>query len=467
MQVRFITLFVFIALLSVQCSKDKTPSGELIPIDSEQFPGGEQTSFVFTENAFGQPAPGLTGPDANYFYTGNSLFNQNWVAAPASTTARDGLGPTLNAHNCSACHFKDGRGRPPVYYDELATGFLIRLSITGDDGNGGPNPDPNYGGQLNDMGVFGISREGQVMITYSEEPGQFKDGSSYSLNVPNYTFPELNFGALSSDIMFSPRVGPQMIGLGLLEALSEADILANADENDLDGDGISGKPNYVWSIESNSMELGRFGWKANVPDIKQQVAGAFNGDMGITTTLFPNNHCPGPQTDCSNAPNGGEPELSDENLDKVVLYSSNLAVPGRPDYSDQEVLKGKQLFYEINCIACHVPSYITGSHATFPHLSNQKIWPYTDLLLHDMGPELADGRSDYLANGNEWRTPPLWGIGLFETVNGHTHYLHDGRARNLNEAILWHGGEAENSKEAYRSLSKQERDLVLKFLNSL
>lgn len=464
---KFVLLTLTTGLLAVQCVKDKTPTPGLVPIDGEQYPGGEQTSFIHTENAFGQPMPGLTGPDANYFYTGNSLFNQNWVAAPASTTARDGLGPTMNAHNCSACHFKDGRGRAPMYYDELATGLLFRLSITGDDGNGGPMPEPNYGGQLNDMGIFGVSREGQVMITYTEEQGSYTDGKTYSLRVPSYTFQELNFGPMATDVMVSPRVGPQMIGLGLLEAISEVDLLSNADENDMDSDGISGRANYVWDVQTNTTKLGRFGWKSNQPNIKQQVAGAFNGDMGITTTLFPNNHCPGSQTDCSNAPNGGEPELTDENLDKVVLYSSNLAVPARLNYSDQDVLRGKALFNELNCIACHVPTFTTSSHPVFDHLENQKIWPYSDLLLHDMGEGLSDGRSDYLATGNEWRTPPLWGIGLFETVNGHTNYLHDGRARNLSEAILWHGGEAEQSKEAFKALSEEERNLVLKFLKSL
>ncbi|MCB9195131.1 MAG: c-type cytochrome [Flavobacteriales bacterium] len=437
------------------------------PDEGEQYPGGEQTAFIHSENAFGQPAPGLTGIDANFFYTGNSLFNQNWVAAPSSTTARDGLGPTINATSCSACHFKDGRGRPPLYYDEIATGFLLRLSIVGEDNYGGPMPDPNYGGQLNDGAIFGISREGQVMISYIEIAGTFPDGEAYSLRQPSYTFSELNFGPLSNDIMISPRVGNQMIGLGLLEAISLSDILMNADENDLDGDGISGRPNYVWNKETSTSELGRFGWKANQPTIKQQVAGAFHGDMGITTSLFPNNECPGNQLDCMNCVNGGEPELEDENLDKVVLYSANLAAPSRPDYNKQDVLHGKRLFYDLNCIACHKPSYTTGVHNDFNHLSHQKIWPYTDLLLHDMGSNLSDGRPDYLATGNEWRTPPLWGIGLFETVNGHTYYLHDGRARNLNEAIIWHGGEAEKSKTDYMNLSSSERELVIKFLKSL
>ncbi len=454
-------------LIFVNCRKDKTIDPELTPLTGEQYPGGEQSTFNHSENAFGQVAPGLSGSNANYFYTGNSLFNQNWVSAPASTTARDGLGPTLNGKSCSACHFKDGRGHAPNFFDQLSTGFLIRLSVPGTDANGGPLGDPNYGGQLNDQAILGVAREGQVEVSYTEIQGKYADGTTYSLRKPTYTFPELNYGAMAPDIMISPRVGQQMIGLGLLEAISEVDLLSHSDENDANGDGISGRPNMVWNILENKTTLGRFGWKANQPSIKQQVAGAFLGDLGITNSLNPNENCPGPQSDCYSAPNGGTPEIDDENLDKVVLYSANLAVPTRPDYNDPDVLKGKKLFNEMNCAKCHVASYVTGIHPEFPHLSNQKIWPYTDLLLHDMGSGLADNRPDFEANGNEWRTSPLWGIGLIPTVNGHTNYLHDGRARNLTEAILWHGGEAELSKLAFINLSKSERDLVIKFLNSL
>ena len=459
--------FIFCGLAFVNSCRKDIPQFELLPEEGENFPGGSQTSFIQSSAAFGQAMPGLNSPEDLFFFTGNSLFNQNWVTAPASTTARDGLGPTFNARNCSACHFKDGRGKVPNHYDDVSTGFLVRLSIPGTDTFGEPLGDPNYGGQLNDQAILGLDREGQVEITYTEIYGTFADGESYSLRSPSYSFPELNYGPLASNIMVSPRVGQQMIGLGLLEAISENDILANEDINDLNEDGISGKANFVWNYETNQTELGRFGWKANQPTLRQQVAGAFLGDLGITSTIFPNENCPGSQTDCANAPNGGNPEITDENLDKTILYASNLAVPNRPDYKNQDVLRGKLLFNKIDCAKCHKANYTTGNHSTFNNLSNQKIWPYTDLLLHDMGEGLADNRPDFLANGKEWRTPPLWGIGLFETVNGHTEYLHDGRARNLQEAILWHGGEAENSLNQFKNLSKRERNDILQFLKSL
>ena len=239
-----------------------------------------------------------------------------------------------------------------------------------------------------------------------------------------------------------------------------------ADERDADGDGISGRPNYVWSVETTSTAIGRFGWKANQPTVRQQVASAFAGDMGITSSLFPNENCP-PSVDCATLPNGGEPEIADEDLMKIVLYASALAVPAPRGWEKTEVQRGKALFAEAKCTSCHIPKIKTGEHPYIKGFSNQTIRPYTDLLLHDMGEGLADHANDFLANGREWRTPPLWGIGLFEMVNGHTYYLHDGRARNLEEAILWHDGEAQASKTAFMEMTATEREQLIAFLNSL
>ena len=309
--------------------------------------------------------------------------------------------------------------------------------------------------------------EAEVSVAFNFISGTYPDGSNYELREPIYTISNLNYGALDPGILYSPRVGNQMIGLGLLEAISETDLLANADEFDSNGDGISGRANYVWDYITNSQKIGRFGWKANQPSLKQQVAGAFLGDIGITTSLFQTENCTSPQQDCQNAPNGGSPELEDEDLDKVVLYASSLAVPARRNTNDPDVLKGQELFFRVGCVSCHKYTFNTGIHPQFSHLSNQRIFPFTDLLLHDMGSQLADNRPDYLADGNEWRTPPLWGIGLFETVNGHTYYLHDGRARNLEEAILWHGGEATTVINRFKNLSKPERNQLIQFLKSL
>lgn len=428
--------------------------------------GGQTTIYNDTPNAFAQPAPGLERDQELFFFVGNSFFNQNWVQAPASTTARDGLGPFFNTRSCAGCHFKDGRGRPPEV-DELGTGFLVRLSVPGKDLHGAPLPEPTYGGQLQDQAIDDLEAEGKIQIVYTEIEGEFADGTPYRLRQPTISFTDLAYGEMHPEVMMSPRVANQMIGLGLLEAVPEETVLALADPIDEDGDGISGRPNYVWDAYNNQIALGRFGWKANQPHLLQQVAGAFLGDLGITTDLFATQNCVTTAVNCADIIHGGEPEISADDLHKVVLYSSSLAVPAQRNIDDPQVQRGEQLFMEAGCGDCHTAELVTGIHPTIPALSQQTIRPYTDLLLHDMGEGLADGRPDFEATGDEWRTPPLWGIGLFETVNGHTTYLHDGRARNLMEAILWHGGEAETAKNNILNLSASEREALIAFLESL
>jgi len=434
---------------------------------AEEYPGGTGTVFDFSTNAFGHALPTLNHVGDDKFVLGNSFFRNNWVIAPSSTTARDGLGPFLNAKSCSGCHAEDGRGRPQVSLDEIS-GLLMRLSIPGADIHNAPLEDANYGGQLSDHAISGVDAEGSIQITYTTIEGMYSDGSVYNLQDPTYQLINLKYGSLSSSMLFSPRVAQQMPGLGLLEAVDESTLLSFADINDANGDGISGKPNYVWDEESQSRRIGRFGWKANQPSLKHQTAAAFLGDIGITSSLFPNENLTSDQSTLyGSLANGGSPELSTSIFDNVTFYSSTLAVPGRRNAKDETVLQGKQLFFISNCNSCHVPSMKTGIHPTIPELSHQKIFPYTDLLLHDMGPALADNRPDFEATGSEWRTPPLWGIGLIKTVNKHTNLLHDGRARNVEEAILWHGGEAEHSKLKFTKLSKVQRQALIKFVNSL
>jgi CxxC motif-containing protein (DUF1111 family) len=452
---------VGILLSFLQCTDDPL---QLQPEQEEELSGGSSTVFDYSSNAFSLQTPNLTDEQELLFFVGNSLFNQNWVPAPASTTARDGLGPLFNARSCSGCHFKDGRGQPPLTTGEVSHGLLLRLS-TGNGPDGAPLSSANYGGQLQDQSILGVDTEASFQISYEEILGAYPDGTTYSLRQPVYSITNLTQGPLE-DVNISPRIANQMSGLGLLEAISEQTILALADEFDADNDGISGRPNQIPDIASGTWQLGRFGWKANQPNVRQQVAAAFAGDLGITSSLFPDENCP-PSIDCSTQPNGGNPEIPDDDLDKVVLYSSTLAVPGRRDWKEQDVLRGKRLFEQLNCTACHIPKLTTGEHPTFTALSYQTIRPYTDLLLHDMGDGLADHSPEYTATGREWRTPPLWGIGLFSIVNGHTTYLHDGRARNLEEAILWHGGEAAASQEAFTMLSIEERTDLIIFLNSL
>jgi CxxC motif-containing protein (DUF1111 family) len=312
-----------------------------------------------------------------------------------------------------------------------------------------------------------VKPEGNVKMLFEEIKGEYPDGSAYSLLKPTYTFSDLAYGALPENTLFSARVAPQVIGLGLLEAISEKDILRQADPDDKNRDGISGRPNYVWDLARKKRGLGRFGWKANQPTIAQQNFSAFLGDMGITSALLPHQNCGERADDCRSAPTAKGFEISDKDLGHVNTYVRLLAVPVRRNIDDPLVQSGEKIFSRIQCQSCHATSYRTGIVEGFPEISSQKIFPFTDLLLHDMGKELADGRPDFGANEREWRTPPLWGIGLFHAVNSHTRYLHDGRARNLEEAVLWHGGEAQGAREAFQHLKKEDRVALLRFLESL
>jgi CxxC motif-containing protein (DUF1111 family) len=422
--------------------------------------------FDASVNAFNNPAANLSAERSRAFFTGNSFFRQNWVIAPASTEGRDGLGPLFNARSCGGCHALDGRAKPPAGPADDFEGLLIRLSLPGVSSTGGPIPTPNYGGQLNNFAIPGVRPEARPSVRYEELAGAFEDGSPYSLRKPVYSFTQAHYGSLEG-VLFSPRIAQPVIGLGLLEAIDEATLLERADPDDRDGDGISGRPNYVWDKVHQRRVLGRFGWKANQPNLRQQTADAFLGDLGITSSINPVENCTSVQTDCAAAPHGGTPELSDTLLDRVVFYTHFLAVPGRRNAKDPTVLAGKKLFVRLGCATCHRQTFRTGTLPGLPELSNQTIYPYTDLLLHDMGPELADNRPDFEASGTEWRTPPLWGISLAEVVNGHSFLLHDGRARNLNEAILWHSGEGAASRDSYKKLSATEREQLITFLRSL
>ncbi len=430
-------------------------------------PGGETTQPTRGKNSFSLPAANINRDQLRVFFFGNKLFNTNWVIAPASVKTLDGLGPTFNRVSCSGSHLRDGRGQPPTEKGGEFLSMLVRLSIPETDEHGGPNPHPAYGDQLNDRAIPSIPAEGKVTIETTEVPGQFADGAPYSLLRPDYHFTDLAFGPLGPEVMYSPRVAPAVIGLGLLEAISEKDLEALADPDDANDDGISGRLNHVWDQGDKSMRIGRFGWKSNAASLRHQNAGAAVGDIGLTSNLFPEQNCPEGQDACRNAPLGNTPELNDEFLDKMTLYTQTLAVPIRRHVNDPDVVAGETLFRDIGCAACHIPTFVTSTHPELPILSNQTIHPFTDLLLHDMGEELADGRPDFGATGKEWRTAPLWGIGLVEAVNKHTRFLHDGRARSIEEAILWHGGEAEKAKEAYRNLDAPERTQLLAFLNSL
>nr|WP_040895347.1 di-heme oxidoredictase family protein [Vibrio brasiliensis] len=425
-------------------------------------------------NAFSLPAGNLPMSKRLDFSVGNSFFRNPWVQAPASTDARDGLGPLFNTNGCQNCHIKDGRGHPPEADDLHAVSMLVRLSIpamTPEQKKAyikdGVIPEPTYGGQLQDFALQDQVAEGKIEITYHEIPVTFADGTQVSLRKPNLSITQLGYGEMHPQTQMSARVAPPMIGLGLLESIPDQTLKAWADEQDKNGDGISGKINLVWDVRSNDFAIGRFGWKAGQPNLMQQNAAAFNGDVGLTSNLFPNENCTSKQTICRDLPNGGSPEVSDNILNFVEFYSQHLAVPVRRNVDLPEVKLGQQLFAKAGCESCHKTNVKTAVREDLPALSNQTIHPYTDMLLHDMGPGLADNRPEYLANGQEWRTQPLWGIGYTEEVNGHTYFLHDGRARNLMEAVLWHGGEAEMAKQKVLKFNQKERDALIAFLNSL
>lgn len=428
--------------------------------------GGGATVDNVGANAFAQPAPGLTDEQRRAFVVGNNFFNDNWVTAPASTTARDGLGPLFNAQSCSSCHFKDGRGAPPTQEDPEELGLLLRLSVPGNGEHGAPVPHPVYGGQLQDRAINDVPAEGTIAIDDREIAGTFDDGTPYTLIDPDHSIDDPAYGPLGDDTMISPRIAPPVFGVGLLEAVPDETLreLA-ARQADADGD-VSGRLNMVWSPAAQAMAVGRFGWKANVATVEEQTAGAFHGDIGITSFLHPLQDCTLSQSACVAAPEGGQPEITDDKLGRVVFYTRALAVPARRDVGEPATERGEQVFGDLGCTACHVSELRTGDADVEP-LANQTIRPYTDLLLHDMGPGLADDRPDFGADGTEWRTAPLWGIGLTDEVNGHTRFLHDGRARDLSEAILWHGGEAQAARDAYLARSKDDREALIAFLNSL
>ncbi len=439
----------------------------------EALSAGSATVFKRDHNAFSQPSANLSPSRRLDFSVGNSFFRNPWVIAPATTTARDGLGPLFNTNACQNCHIKDGRGHPPGPDALSAASMLVRLSLPAGAEHAetlerlGVLAEPTYGGQLQDMAIPGIAAEGKVRVSYSRHSLRFADGHGVELRQPTLEISQLGYGPLHPDTQFSARIAPPMIGLGLLEAIPAAAILANADPDDADGDGISGRANRVWDDALQRSVLGRFGWKAGQPTLNQQNAHAFAGDMGLTSSLLARDDCSAGQTDCRSARHGGEPEVSDGILASVLFYSRNLGVPARRDADSPRVLQGKGLFHQAGCQKCHTPAFITAADAAEAELANQTIRPYSDLLLHDMGPGLADNRGEFLASGREWRTPPLWGIGLTEAVSGHTQLLHDGRARDLLEAILWHGGEAEAAKQQVLTFDADERAALLAFLNSL
>jgi len=479
-------------LLSMQvwgCSQ----SNEVPEISaSEAFPGGEGSVSIQPFPSFMLPASNLPQDEKPHFHAGKALAHQPWIKAPTVTNARDGLGPIYNARTCLFCHINGGRGRMPDDNETMMSSGALRLSLPGEDKVNGVVTEPIYGDQIQSQSVAlshqlrhnssvqsltkkEVAPEAYVFIDWEKETFTYPDGHTLELRSPKPRLTNLGYGPLHSDTLLSLRNAPPMHGLGLLETISQQDIVKNADPNDVDNNGISGRVNQVWDYEAKKTVPGRFGAKANKSSIRMQTAAAFVNDVGITNPIFLQQPCTDAQTLCKQTFNGNEPatkdspavELSESLLTSVVNFSKNLGVPKRRNPNDATVLKGRSLFYQTGCYQCHRPNYVTGESSESPHLAKQNIWPYTDLLIHDMGPALADGRPDYLATGSEWRTPPLWSVGLGKSVNGSDNLLHDGRAQSVEAAILWHGGEATLVKQKFIKLPRKERQALMTFVESL
>ncbi len=431
-----------------------------------------------SEQAFLMPIATLNKEQGETHAKGKEQFNEAWVFAPEPGVW--GLGPTFNEDRCAHCHVNNGRARAPANGKPVEQGMLVRLSVAGEGEHGGPKPHPSYGDQLQNRGMPGrVPAEGEAIVTYKEREVTLAGGEKASLRAPSIEFRDLQFGELGEQTRVSLRAAQQVVGLGLLEAVPEEAILTLAKEQEKQG-LVRGKPNYVWDVETEKTVLGRFGWKANQPNLRQQTAAAFLGDIGATTYLFHEENCPNVQTACLDVPSaskcGGQggctgntfrPEVVPSRLSNIAFYLQTLAVPARRGAGDAEVKRGEALFAQAHCAACHVPELKTGPKPAVAAAANLTIHPYTDLLLHDLGEELADHRPDFKADGRQWRTAPLWGVGLIAKVSGHSDLLHDGRARNVVEAILWHGGEAEKSREAFRQMEKADRAALVKFVESL
>lgn len=475
-------------------SPEPTPEPE---IQIEHLSGGEASIKKTQSDAFSEHSNNMTSTESiKTFNIGDDFFNNPWVEGSASTSSRDGLGGLFNNNACQDCHIRDGRGHAPVdENDKDFDSILFRTAKSNISYEAQDKilqslqanvPDSYFGGQLQQHGITGVSPEVNLGVSYHTRTVSFADGTAYNLRVPTWkisSYSEQN--NFEEDTVFSARVAPPMIGLGLLQLISESDIIKQEDINDADGDGISGKANYVWSVANQTVALGRFGWKAGQPSLLEQSAGAFVNDMGLTNRLHKNETCTATQQACIDAPNGNgdsvnnyDFEVSDPVMDAIAFYSAHLAVPERRDAYSEQVKQGKALFMQAGCQSCHTESYTTMIDLDKPELSEQVIFPYTDMLLHDMGSDLADftqenepASSDmlyeFLATATEWRTPPLWGLGLTKVVDPQATFLHDGRAETIMEAILWHGGEAEEAKQKVLQFSRAERESLLAFLNDL
>ncbi|HEY7759903.1 MAG TPA: di-heme oxidoredictase family protein [Burkholderiales bacterium] len=411
--------------------------------------------------AYAQAGPLATAQQQALFREGEELFRQRWVVAP-SALGRWGRGPLSNGEVCTDCHAGNGRGRPPLAPDEPLRAMTLRLSVAGDP----PRPHPAYGDQLQYQGVLGrVPGEGEATIAWHEWAVTLADGTRVLLRRPQVHLSGLNYGPIEAPVLLSARVAPAVFGLGLLEAVPESALLALAEQQR--AHSMQGRLNRVTDVHTGQTLPGRFGLKANQATIRSQIATALHADLGVITPLFPEENCTATQRECKTLPPGARPELDAAELDALEFYIRMLAPPARREREAAAVQQGEHLFAQAGCDVCHAPALRTGDRAALQQLARQTIRPYTDLLLHDLGEGLSDGRSDFEAGPRDWRTAPLWGLSLAQAVNGNAWLLHDGRARSIEEAILWHGGQAHQARGAYRGMTSAQREALVAFVGSL
>ena len=465
--IRFFSfIYIFLAIFLIRADTFADPS----------LPGGETSNQVENKNSFSLSSRNLEEHMRINFLVGNALFERMWEDSSISKNiAKDGLGPFFSARSCESCHINDGRGHIPLTNKEDKISVVIQISQNIAQSNDYIKniEDDIYGGQISEFSVKDVLKEAEIIIDYKYSLEMYEDGRVVELRRPIIKIDNLNYGDFNESTTFSARIAQPMIGLGLIEYISDQSLLMNEDINDTNNDGVSGKANKVWDIENEKLAIGRFGWKAAQPSVYQQTADAFYHDMGLSNKLYSNPfNCTSKQVECAKAISGNSEEyddleVSNDQLDLVTFYSSQLGVPARRSINAENVKKGKEIFFALNCNSCHVESFTTGDTGSHANLNNQIIYPYSDFLLHDMGESLSDGVSEFFAQGSEWRTPPLWGIGLTSIVSDEYGYLHDGRARTIEEAILWHGGEANEIIQNYKKLKKNEVNQLLSFINSL
>lgn len=443
------------------CSSNEKDQYTDIPEANDLLLGGLATVFSISPEAYTYSPLDLTNQESDMHLQGDLAFDQTYVSQPAIHAG--GLGPIFNQNSCVNCHIRNGRGNTPLFDGDPNSGLLLRISVPGFGTHFETVSVPNFGNQLQTKALYGVQPEGKIKVLYEQIVEKFDDGETVILQKPTFSIFD-SYIPLPKNIQISPRLTPPVFGLGLVDAISEATILVNADEFDNNNDGISGRANYVWDVQNQIFKIGKFGLKASSFSLLHQTANAFQQDMGVTTTMFSNESCEA-QSNCKQSWND-IPDLDDKTLEITMFYTKTLAVPARRDTKNVAIRSGKDLFEAIDCAKCHTPKQQTGA-SDIKSLSFQTIFPYSDFLLHDMGNQLADNRPDLLASGSEWKTPPLWGIGLAKVVNYRAQFLHDGRAKTILEAILWHGGEAEISKNKFKKLTSNEREDLLRFINSL